>query len=178
MADLRRTLVIFAHPALERARIGPALVAAAAAAPHVEVRDLYELYPDFTIDVEAEQAALLRSERIVLQFPFFWYSAPALLKEWLDLVLTHGFAYGEGGTALRGKSLVCAISTGGGAFAYRPEGHNRYTIDEFLRPFDQTARLCRMSWEPPFAVHSAAILNDDDLRAAAASYARFLAEPA
>src|SRR4051812_40746296 len=110
MADTPRTLVIFAHPVLERARVGPGLLAAAQGAPNVEIRDLYELYPDFTIDVDAEQEALLRHDRVVLQFPFFWYSAPALLKEWLDLVLTHGFAYGETGLSLKDKVMACAIS--------------------------------------------------------------------
>ena len=81
MANPLSTLVIFAHPVFERARVAPGLLAAAEGAPDVEVRDLYELYPDFTIDVEAEQQALLRHERIVLQFPFYWYSAPAMMKQ-------------------------------------------------------------------------------------------------
>ncbi|MDB5452638.1 MAG: oxidoreductase [Caulobacteraceae bacterium] len=177
MAETASTLVIFAHPVLERARVGPGLLAAAQGAPHVEIRDLYELYPDFTVDVEAEQEALLRHERIVLQFPFFWYAAPALLKEWLDLVLTHGFAYGEAGLALKGKVLACAISTGGGRAAYQTQGHNRFTIDEFLRPFDQTAHLCNMRWANPFVVHGAAVLNEADLAREAARYAEYLRGP-
>jgi glutathione-regulated potassium-efflux system ancillary protein KefG len=174
MAEAATTLVIFAHPVLERARVAPGLLAAAQGAPNVEVRDLYELYPDFTIDVEAEQAALERHRRIVLQFPFFWYAAPALMKEWLDLILTHGWAYGETGLALKGKSMACAISTGGGRTAYQTKGHNRFTIDEFLRPFEQTAYLCNMRWERPFVVHGAAVLAEADLKREAARYADYL----
>ena len=177
MADTPSTLVIFAHPVLERARVGPGLLAAAQGAPDVEIRDLYELYPDFTIDVEAEQQALLRHGRIVLQFPFFWYSAPALLKEWLDLVLTHGFAYGETGLSLKGKVMACAISTGGGRAAYQTKGHNRFSIAEFLRPFEQTAYLCNMRWAKPFVVHGAAVLNEDDLKRESARYAEYLRGP-
>lgn len=170
------TLVVFAHPALERARVGAAMIAAAGAAPGVEVRDLYELYPDFAIDVEAEQAALAAADTVILQFPFFWYSTPALMKEWLDLVLTHGFAYGVAGMALKGKTLACAISTGGGARAYQDKGYNRFTIEDFLRPLDQTAHLCRMKWVKPFVIHDAAVLTPADLEREAARYVAFLAK--
>lgn len=174
MTQAKNTLVVFAHPALERARVGAAMIAAAGAAPGVEVRDLYELYPDFAIDVEAEQAALARADAVILQFPFFWYSTPALMKEWLDLVLTHGFAYGEKGLALEGKTLACAISTGGGARAYQDKGHNRFTIEDFLRPLDQTAHLCRMRWAKPFVVHDAAVLTAADLEREAARYLAYI----
>lgn len=178
MAELddsqKTALVIFAHPAFERARVGAAMVEAVTAMPQVELRDLYELYPDFTIDVAAEQAALLRHDRIVLQFPFYWFSAPALMKEWLDLVLTHGFAYGDRGTALKGKTLACAISTGGGEWAYRSKTPNRFSIEEFLRPFDQTAHICGMKFAEPFAIHSAAVLDPADLAREAQRYSAYI----
>lgn len=167
---LARTLVVFVHPALERARINPALVAAAADLPRTTVHDLYESYPDFTIDVPAEQRLLLDHDVIALQFPLYWYSAPALLKEWLDLVWLHGFAYGHAGERLRGKTLFCAVSTGGPQDAYGSEGRNRYSVEDFLRPFEQTARLCGMVWAEPFAVHSAAVIAPDDLARSATAY--------
>jgi glutathione-regulated potassium-efflux system ancillary protein KefG len=168
------TLVLFAHPAVERARLGPMMAEAAATMPDVEVRDLYELYPDFTIDVTAEQRALKRAKRIVMQFPFYWYSTPALLKEWMDLVLTHNFAYGAKGHALEGKRLACALSTGGSDYAYVAGGPNRYSVHDFLRPIEQTARLCRMSWERPFTIHGAPILTDEDRAATVERYRRWL----
>lgn len=180
MAELddsqKTALVIFAHPAFERARVGAAMIAAVTVMPQVELRDLYELYPDFTIDVAAEQAALLRHDRIILQFPFYWFSAPALMKEWLDLVLTHGFAYGDKGTALRGKTLACAISTGGGEWAYRSKAKapNRFSIDEFLRPFGQTAHICGMKFAEPFAIHGGALLDPADLAREAQRYSAYI----
>ncbi|HEY0051977.1 MAG TPA: NAD(P)H-dependent oxidoreductase, partial [Caulobacteraceae bacterium] len=138
MAETATTLVLFAHPAVERARLGPALASAAAARPDVVLHDLYELYPDFTVDVQAEQRALLGAGTVVLQFPLYWYSCPALLKEWMDLVLTHGFAYGAGETRLVGKRLACAVSTGGFDADYGPGGANRFPLTDFLRPLEQT----------------------------------------
>ena len=168
------TLVLFAHPAVERARLGPMMAEAAAGMPDVEVRDLYELYPDFTVDVATEQRALKRAGRVVMQFPFYWYSTPALLKEWMDLVLTHNFAYGAKGYALEGKILACALSTGGADYAYGEGGHNRYSVHDFLRPIEQTARLCRMTWERPFTVHGAAVLSEDERAATVERYRRWL----
>lgn len=170
-----RTLLVFAHPALERARINPAMAEAAKSLPGLTFHDLYEAYPDFTIDVLAEQTLLEEHEVIALQFPLYWYSAPSLLKEWLDLVWLHGFAYGARGDKLRGKTLFCAVSTGGGQDAYQAGGHNRFTLDEFLRPFEQTAWLCGMNWAPPFAIHGAALIKPDDLTRRTAEYREHLA---
>lgn len=171
------TLVIFAHPVLERARVGRGLLAAVEGAPEIEVRDLYELYPDFTIDAEAEQQALLRHDRIILQFPFYWYSAPALMKEWMDIVLTYGFAYGEEGVALKGKTLACAISTGGGAAAHQTGGDSRFPVEDFLKPFDHAASLCSMRWAKPFVVHGAGVLTPADLTREADRYIQYLRGP-
>ena len=156
-------LLVIAHPAMERSRANRAMAAAAKGAPSVTLLDLYETYPDFAIDVRAEQKRLVSHHTVVVQFPFYWYSTPALLKEWFDLVWLHGFAYGNGGTALQGKRMAVACSTGGSADSYRRKGAHRFTIAEFLRPLEQTAALCGMSWEDPFVVHAAAAQDDKAL---------------
>ncbi|MBQ1543826.1 NAD(P)H-dependent oxidoreductase [Caulobacter sp. CCUG 60055] len=166
----RNLLLVLAHPALERSRANRALLKAAKVCAGVTFDDLYELYPDFMVDVDAEQKKLVDHDVIALQFPLYWYSVPSLLKEWLDLVWLHGFAYGKEGKALVGKRLFVACTTGGGAGAYRPEGSNNFTIDEFLRPLEQTAYLCGMKWMRPFVVHAAAIKDEDALKIEAARY--------
>ena len=158
-APTARGLIIFAHPALEKARVAPAMLEAASDLPYFPVRDLYDLYPDLTIDVLAEQVAMAVSDIVVLQFPLYWYSVPALLKEWLDLVWVPGWAYGRDGKVLRGKTLACAFSAGGSSEAYGPEGSNRYTIAELMRPWEQTAALCGMRWVEPFVIHNAGDLD-------------------
>ncbi|MHC5048843.1 MAG: NAD(P)H-dependent oxidoreductase, partial [Planctomycetota bacterium] len=102
----RRILVLFAHPAFEKSRVNRRLVGAIEQLEGVTVNDLYESYPDFDVDVEREQELLVAHEVLVLQHPLYWYSAPALLKEWIDLVLEHGWAYGAGGDALLGKKAM------------------------------------------------------------------------
>lgn len=141
----------------------------------VTINDLYEAYPSLAIDVEREQALLLAHDVIVFQHPFYWYSTPAILKEWQDLVLEHGWAYGEGGTRLRGKLTLNAITTGGPAHVYRREGYNRFTIRELLAPWEQTAFLCGMRFLAPYVVHGALrIVGDDDLAPRRDGYRRLL----
>ncbi|USQ95720.1 glutathione-regulated potassium-efflux system oxidoreductase KefF [Caulobacter sp. RL271] len=163
-------LLVLAHPALERSRANRALAKAAKGLSGVTFKDLYETYPDFVVDIETEQAALVAHDVVALQFPLFWYSPPALMKEWLDLVWLHGFAYGEGGEALKGKRLFVACTTGASAKAYHAHGYNRFSMDEFLRPLEQTAHLCGMEWETPFVVHGASVKDDAALKAEAERY--------
>ncbi len=100
---MAKLLILFAHPALEKSRVHSRMVDKIQRIPNVTFHDLYEEYPDFDIDVRREQKLLLSNDIIILQHPFYWYSSPAILKEWQDLVLEHKWAYGAGGTALTGK---------------------------------------------------------------------------
>jgi glutathione-regulated potassium-efflux system ancillary protein KefG len=171
----RRVLVNFAHPVLERSRVNRRLLEAISDLEGVTVHDLYEAYPTLHIDVACEQELLVAHDVIVFQHPFYWYSTPALLKEWQDLVLEHGWAYGQGGTRLRGKLTFNALTTGGPQTAYRRDGYNRYTIRELLAPWDQTAHLCGMRFLAPFVVHAALRVRvDDDVPEARAAYRRLL----
>jgi glutathione-regulated potassium-efflux system ancillary protein KefG len=167
-------LVLFAHPAFERSRVHRRLVEAVADLSGVTFHDLYEAYPDFDIDVRREQGLLLEHDVVVLQHPFFWYSTPPLVKQWEDLVLEHGWAYGTGGTALHGKRLLSAISTGGPQRAYCADGYNRFSIRQLLAPLEQTARLCGMEYLPPFVVFGTHGLDDEQIQGAAAEYRRLV----
>ncbi|MFD0892963.1 NAD(P)H-dependent oxidoreductase [Luteolibacter ambystomatis] len=169
-----KVLVIFAHPAFHRSRTNRVLVEAARSAEGVTVHDLYETYPDFLIDARAEQRLLEEHDAVVLQHPFFWYSSPALVKEWLDLVLQYGWAYGEKGDALRGKVMAQAITAGGPEDAYQREGTNHFSVRELLSPFEQTARLCGMAYAEAFTVHAANHIGDPDRTAAGERYVEWL----
>jgi glutathione-regulated potassium-efflux system ancillary protein KefG len=170
----RKVLVLFAHPAFERSRLGRPLLQAALATPGVHVHDLYEAYPNLIVDVAREQALLVEHDTIVFQHPFYWYSCPSLVKEWTDQVLEHGWAYGASGTALTDKQMLLAITTGGGENSYRPEGYNRFTIRQLLAPQEQTARLCRMHFLPPFVAHDALRMTDTERQRVAQRYRALL----
>lgn len=163
-------LVVFAHPYPQRSRANRAALKAVRDLPGLEVRSLYDLYPDFAIDVEAEQEALLKAEVVVWQHPMYWYSVPALLKHWFDKVLARGWAYGEGGTALHGKRCLWVTSTGGGPEAFTPAGMHAFPFESFVPAVQQTARFCGMVWEEPMVLHSAHHVSAGDLDAHNARY--------
>lgn len=167
----QRVLVLFAHPAFHRSRVHRQLVRAVRGLEGVSFHDLYDAYPDFDVDVHREQELLRAHDVFVLQHPFFWYSAPPLVKQWMDLVLEHGWAFGRGGTALRGKRMLCALSTGGGEQSYARGGYNRFTIRDFLAPIEQSMRLCGIDVLPPFLVYGTHSLDDASISRAAAEYA-------
>ena len=164
---MAEVLVLAAHPQLEASRVNRALLHAVAAArgARIALRDLYALYPDYLIDIDAEQAALAAARLVVWQHPIHWYSMPPLMKLWIDEVLGFGWAYGPGGTALAGKDLWLVASTGGPQASYHPASYNRYFFDAFLPPYEQTARLCGMRFVPPLVLHGAHRVDDAALAA-------------
>jgi glutathione-regulated potassium-efflux system ancillary protein KefF len=170
---MANVLVLAAHPHREASHVNRALADAAAALGErdVELRDLYALYPDYLIDIGAEQAALAGARLVVWQHPIHWYSMPSLMKLWLDDVLAFGWAYGPGGSALRGKDLWLVASTGGPEESYRPDGYNRYFFDAFLPPYEQTAALCGMRFLAPLLVHGAQRMGRAQVEAQARLYA-------
>ena len=168
-------LVITAHPQMEHSRINRRLMhAARKLSPNsnstVVVRDLYSLYPDYLIDVPAEQALLSEAKLIIWQHPIQWYSMPPLMKLWVDEVLTFGWAYGPGGTALRGKDLWLVTTTGGPQDSYHPKRYNRYFFDAFLPPYEQTATLCGMRFLTPLRLHGAHRVSEEQIAAHVAVY--------
>ena len=169
-----RTLVIVAHPELAASRITAHLAAAVGDLDGVTVRELASAYPDRCVDADREQELLREHDHIVLQFPWHWYSVPGVLKEWMDQVLTHGFAYGAGGDALHGKRLQLVISTGGPESSYTPTGYNRFTMKELLRPLEATAYLCGLEMAEPLVLHSAPRATPEELAAHAARYRELL----
>jgi glutathione-regulated potassium-efflux system ancillary protein KefF len=178
-ALLRKTmgnvLVLCAHPHLEHSTVNRRLKHAAEQVANVTVRDLYALYPDYSIDVAAEQAALLAADLVVWLHPVHWYGMTPLLKLWADEALAFGWAYGAGGAALHGKDVWLVASTGGSEAAYRPDGHNRYFFDAFLPPYEQTASLCGMRFLPPLVLHGAHKMSEQALTDHVSLFAQRLA---
>ena len=160
---VKKILVLFAHPRFEQSRTNSALIEGIRGLEGVTVHDLYERYPDFNIDTLIEKDLLSHHDVVVWHHPFYWYSCPPLLKQWIDMVLEFGWAYGPDGNALQGKQALNVITAGGVREVYCTEGRNQYTIREFLRPFEQTARLCGMEYLPPFATMGTHKLTKEDL---------------
>jgi glutathione-regulated potassium-efflux system ancillary protein KefG len=165
---MKTILILFAHPRFEKSRANRKLLAGIEGLPGVALNDLYEQYPDFNIDVEREKTLLLGHDVVIWHYPFYMYSAPAMIKQWVDQVLEYGWAHGKAGNALKDKLIFNTLTAGGTRQVYLPDAHNNFTIRQFLLPFEQTANLCKMIYLPPFVVHGTHLLTDKAL----AEYAR------
>jgi len=160
---MNNVLILFAHPRFEKSKTNLALLKGVDRIPGVTLNDLYEQYPDFNIDVEREKDLLLRHEVILWHHPFYMYSAPAMLRQWIDLVLEYGWAHGGTGNALTDKIVFNVLTAGGTRESFAANQYNRFTIREFLVPFEQTAFLCRMTYWPPWVIHGTYLLTDQQL---------------
>ena len=140
----------------------------------VTLHDLYHAYPEFDIDIKQEQALLSDHEIIIFHHPFFWYSTPAILKEWQDLVLEHGWAYGSTGNELKDKLCFNVMTSGGQRVAYAENGYNRFTVRQLLAPIEQTAFLCKMIYLPPFVVHGTHSITKDKILQSQKNYHQLL----
>jgi glutathione-regulated potassium-efflux system ancillary protein KefG len=171
---MKKILIIFAHPAIQKSRIHRKLAETARNLEGITFHDLYSLFPDFYIPFKREQKILQEHDIIIFQHPLYWYSCPSLLKEWMDLVLEHNFAFGNKGDKLKGKELMSAISTGGSTRIYNESGSRHFTIAQILAPFHQTAILCGMNYLPPFVVHGSHLLTTADIQDYSKKYRQLL----
>lgn len=151
---MSKVVVISGHPNLESSYTNKVVLAQLKSTfSSIDIRRLDALYPDYQIDVETEQTALLDADVVVLQFPFYWYSMPALLKKWLDDVMSFNFAYGPEGDKLKGKGFIISTTIGGPAESYDPLGYNHFTVEQLLMPIQQTAYLAGMNYQKPIFTH-------------------------
>lgn len=167
---MNKVLILFAHPRFEDSRANAALIKNIPQTKFVTLHDLYEIYPDFNVDTNHEKILLAGHDIIIWHHPLYWYSAPPLLKQWIDSVLEFGWAYGPHGNVLHGKCIFNVLTSGGKRDVYQSEGYNRYTVRQFLLPFEQTAVLCGMNYLPPFAVQGTHRLTLQELEEAGKSY--------
>jgi glutathione-regulated potassium-efflux system ancillary protein KefG len=174
MTNKQNILILLFHPLLHKSRVNMKLMSAVEDLDGVTIRKMYDIYPDFHLDPKEEQKLLQEHDVIVWQYPFYWYSSPSLLKEWIDIVLEHGFAYGREGKALSGKKVMTAVSTGGRREVYQEGGRARYSIKQLMAPLELTVNLCNMSYLPPFVVHGTHLLDEEGIVEASQDYRKVI----
>lgn len=141
-------LLILAHPYYAQSIANKAIVNELVKTyPNLEVRDIFQLYPDYQIDVSAEQQALLRHDTIILQYPMFWFNMPAILKLWFDQVFTYQFAYGSEGDKLKGKQVIISMTIGQ---KIQMVNDQENLIDSFLKSVQHSIQYTQMKLSETF----------------------------
>ncbi len=169
-----KILIIFAHPALQNSRVNIQLIDYIKDLDGVTFHDLYEAYPDFNIDVTREQNLLTEHDIVIFHHPLLWFSVPALVREWMDLVFQHMWAYGKTGKSLQGKKLFNVVTVGGRESMFKHDGAHENTLVEFLAPIRQAVRMCGMDFLPPFAVYGTRTITKEEVEAHGQEYKKLL----
>ncbi|MBB3109582.1 putative NADPH-quinone reductase [Paenibacillus phyllosphaerae] len=169
-----KTLVIVTHPNINESRINKAWVQELQQHSNITIHQLYQAYPNEVIDVAREQALLEAHDRIILQYPFYWYNMPPLLKKWLDAVMQYGWAFGPDGDKMQGKEIGIAISTYGSEESYQLGGANRFTIEELLKPIDAICHYIGARFIPPFTLSDVSNVTDEELEKSKIDYVRYI----
>lgn len=167
-----KTIVLLFHPDIQNSRINKRLIQeldSSLAVHHVD-----EVYPNEQIDVIQEQLLIEQYDRIIFQFPLYWYSSPPLLKKWLDKVLTYGWAYGSTGKKLYGKELLLVVTAGDAEENFHTTGAVGFPLENLLQPFEATCRMIGMTYLPPFLRYSVNRLTDDQLTQCAKAYQAYI----
>jgi glutathione-regulated potassium-efflux system ancillary protein KefG len=172
-----KVMAIIAHPDLENSRVNSVWLRALEKNESITVVNLTARYPDMKIDIFEEQMRLLEHDRIIFVFPLYWYSCPPILKAWLDDVLQPGFAYANEGDKLEGKEFVICTSIGGPQEGYRAGGHANYTLDELLRPLQQTVLYIGGKYLTPFSFYRSMVASDEEIESSAQQLLSYVLTP-
>ncbi|MCC5894248.1 MAG: NAD(P)H-dependent oxidoreductase [Alkalibacterium sp.] len=148
------TLIIISHPEMDESSSQQFLVQSLSdpSLENVTIHPLEKTYPDGIIDVKKEQQLLREHDRIIFQFPFYWYSSPPLLKKWQDEVLTEHFAFGYRGNKLKNKELGLVLSIGVAEKDYQAGGQEGFSISELTKPFQAMAKKTGMTYVKPLSI--------------------------
>ena len=152
-----KTLIVVIHPNINESKINKRWASEVTKHPELyTVHDLYQTYKDGVIDIEKEQRLIEQHDKIILQFPLYWFNSPPLLKQWLDEVFTYGWAYGStSGHKLRGRKFALAVSAGIKEEDFSPEGRYHHSLQEILLPFEMTAKYVEADYQPFYAFYGA-----------------------
>ncbi|MBC2121085.1 NAD(P)H-dependent oxidoreductase [Listeria marthii] len=169
-----KTLVIIAHPNIENSRVNKvwkeALLKNTA---DVQIHELYQAYPNWDIDVAFEQQQLQNYDKVIIQFPFYWYSYPPLLKKWFDDVFSHGWAYGSKGDKMADKKLALAISIGDKQYNYQENAPIGYSLETLLTPFRATINHIKADYRGAHTIFGSSFeVTDEEIAENAKVYAR------
>jgi len=150
-----KTLVIVVHPKIDESIVNKRWLDELSKYPDkYDIHRLYDEYPDEKIDVSREQKLIEAYDKIIFQFPFYWFNCPQLMKKWLDEVLVYGWAYGsKSGYKVSGKKIALIISVGIEEAEYKALGKHKYTLRELTTPFELTFEYIRADYQPLFAYY-------------------------
>ncbi|KAA6225913.1 MULTISPECIES: NAD(P)H-dependent oxidoreductase [unclassified Campylobacter] len=149
-------LILFGHTFWEHSKVNKALIESIKNETNIKVQNLNTTYPNGQIDIEKELDLLKNANKIIFQFPLFWFSTPSILKEWQDRILTN-ILYSQNPKLLKDKYFQIITTAGGTKSSY--DGHHGATINELLKPIYYSFEYSSLKSLEPFVIYSASVAN-------------------
>ena len=147
---------------------------------HVLVRQIEERYSSnlgtLATDILVEQRKVLECQLMIFQFPLWWFSMPAILKGWVDRVLSMGFAYDQDGRwydhgGLKGRRAMLCLTTGDPETCFTERGIHG-SMESILWPIQRTTLShCGFEVLPPFVAFAVARASEEERVAILERYA-------
>ena len=179
----KKTLVIIDHPHFDKSRVNRRWLDELRACPEeFTLHNLQSAYPRHPIDPMQEHSLLEQHGLIVLQFPLFWYNAPAMTSSWLETVLTRGWAYGDS-YRLEGRPVALGVTCGSAEGDYGAEGRHLRPVADYLNNLIHAFEFVHAVFAGIYCFYGAGDLNTGSdavarLQQSAAGYLQFLRERA
>ncbi|AIM36736.1 hypothetical protein KO02_08490 [Sphingobacterium sp. ML3W] len=160
-----KILVIVIHPNMNESKINKRWVEEFKKFPDKYfVHDLHQAYPDEKIDILREQQLIASHDKIIFQFPFYWFNCTPFLKKWLDEVLTYGWAYGsKSDYKMRNKKIALAISAGIDEHEFSVTGKYKYSMGQLLSPFELTFEYVKADFKGFFAYYGIELNSSEQM---------------
>lgn len=170
-----KTLIVVGHPNLEKSRINKAWTKTLLNeldSKNFKIHILSESVLDHnSFDLKKEQELIEQYDRIILQFPLYWYMVPGIMKEWMDTVWCEGWAYGENGNKMENKLIELAVSCG----APKSVFDSTVSLETYLNFLHGTAGFVNAKSGKIFAIYGTeGVLTDEELQENCKDYLKFI----
>ncbi len=150
-----KTLIVVAHPNLNDSKVNASWVKELTKYPEeFYVHNLYDAEEQGEFNILEEQKLVEKYDKLILQFPIYWFNCPPLMKKWLDEVFLAGWAYGDN-NRMKNRVVGLIITAGIKENSYERFGKYKYTLQEILLPFQVTFNYMEANYKGFYAFYGA-----------------------
>lgn len=169
---MTKTLMIISHPDVAQSSSQQFLLAAINGEEQIQIRHLESILAErenHYFDKTMERACLQEADRIILQFPFYWYQCPSVMKQWMDEVLTLNLSQKD-----KKKEFGIVVTVGAKKDRYTVGGSVGFGIEELLRPYQALANQLGWKYQTPFVIYQFQYLSESKKQQLLVDYLYYL----
>lgn len=173
-AQRMKKLIIIAHPDIESSQVNSSWLSAIATEEQVTIHNIYKLYPTYEIDIQVEQQLIEQHDQVILQFPFYWFGCPPLMKKWLDEVFSSGWAFDAKINQMENFPVALVVSAGINQDEYSQTGKSGYSLEQLLAPFETIFNYLKSDYRGFYAFYGSHKADANDINKSKTDYLNFI----